>query len=44
VFDVDNDVEQVDISHGNQVTNFGEQLHDLHTIIREDILIGRCGL
>jgi hypothetical protein len=40
VFDVEDDDEEVDITHGNQVSKFGEQFH-LHTIIREDIFIGQ---
>jgi hypothetical protein len=40
VFDVDNDVKQVDITHGNQVSRFGEHFQ-FHTIIREDIFIGQ---
>jgi hypothetical protein len=40
VFNVVNDFEQVDITHGNKVTKFGEQFL-LHTIMREDIFIPR---
>ena len=40
VFDVEDDDEQVDITHDNQVSKFGEQFH-VHTIIREDIFVGQ---
>jgi hypothetical protein len=40
VLDVEDDNEHADITHGNQVSKFGEQFH-LHTIIREDIFIGQ---
>ncbi len=39
-FDVEDDDEQVYITHGKQVSQFGEQFH-LHTIIREDLSIGQ---
>jgi hypothetical protein len=40
VYDVEDDDEQVDITHGIQVSKFGGQFL-LYTITREDILIGQ---